>query len=92
LAHNKNVDRSQKIELLRRRQNEALLRVLEEEKEIEEGRVRASRAAGPAERVKLELIFAEERRRASDRIVSLTKSHEDNIRAAMLAVANLRDG
>ena len=41
------------------------------------------------ERRQLELLFAEERRRASERIVNLTKEHEVNLKNAMLSIMRL---
>jgi hypothetical protein len=37
----------------------------------------------------LELIFSEERKRASERIIKLTKDHEARIKEAVLALGNL---
>jgi hypothetical protein len=98
LTRHRGLDPGRRLEQLRRQQNAALLRVLEEERVAEEDRVRASRATltGAAltdqERSRLELVFAEERRRASERIVSLTRQHEDSIKAAVLALMHMGEG
>lgn len=85
-AQVKVVDPQRQLEQLRREQNEALMRVLEEEKSAEEARERMSRAVlSEIEASRLELVFAEERRRASERIVRLTKEHEQRIKDAVLA-------
>ena len=41
---------------------------------------------------RMELVFAEERRRASERIVNLTKEHEKRIKDAVLSMTNLKKG
>ena len=38
----------------------------------------------------MELVFAEERRRASERIVNLTREHEKRIKDAVLAMMSLK--
>ena len=38
----------------------------------------------------MEIVFAEERRRASERIVKLTKEHEERIKEAVLAMMSLK--
>lgn len=43
---------------------------------------------GSSERGQLLLLFAEERRRASDRIIQLTKEHENQIRNAVVAMVS----
>ena len=84
------VDPQRQLETLRREQNEALLRVLEEERAAEESRERLGRTGlSEQERSRLELVFADERRRASDRIVKLTKEHEQRIKDAVLAMMAL---
>ena len=85
-AQVKVVDPQRQLEQLRREQNEALMRVLEEEKSAEEARERMSRAVmSEVEASRLEMVFAEERRRASERIVRLTKEHEERIKEAVLS-------
>lgn len=59
---------------MRREQNEALLRVLEDERSAEERRERSLKiVADQQERNRLEIVFADERKRASERIIKLTK-------------------
>jgi len=85
------VDPDMQLEQLRREQNEALMRVLEEEKGAEESRERMSKAVfSEQEAQRMELVFAEERRRASERIVKLTKEHENRIKDAVLAMMSLK--
>ena len=43
-----------------------------------------------AEAQRMELVFAEERRRASERIVNLTREHEKRIKDAVLAMMSLK--
>lgn len=67
------------VDELRRSQNEALLRVLEEEQRKEKDReamLSAVAAADLNERSRLDRVFAVERARASDRIMRLTAEHE----------------
>lgn len=78
-----------RLEGLRREQNSVLLGVLEEERVAEAERERASRLLGSQEveeRRQLELVFAEERKRASERIIALTRLHEDRMRDAVLSL------
>lgn len=82
------IDTRRELEVLRRKQNEILLRILEDEKRAEEERMGALRATTDQEsRNNLELIFAEERKRASERIIKQTKENEAVIKQAMLAAA-----
>jgi len=81
-------DTRRELEVLRRKQNEVLLRILEDEKRAEEERMAALRTTTDQEsRNNLELIFAEERKRASERIIKQTKENEAVIKQAMLTVA-----
>ena len=80
-------DIRRQLEKLRREQNEALLKVLEEERKAEEQRERAGKLAlSTEERTKLEFVFAEERRKASERIIQITKENEDRIKKALLTM------
>ena len=77
------------LDALRKMQNEVLLRVLEEERLAEAERERMGRLLGSTEvdeRRQLELVYAEERRRASERIISLTREHEQRLREAVLSI------
>ena len=76
------------IEAMRKKQNEILLRVLEDEKNAEEQRMSALRnTTDPESRANLELIFAEERKRASERILQQTKENEALIKKRVLATS-----
>jgi hypothetical protein len=96
------VDPQRHLENIRREQNEFLLRVLDEERRAEEDRDAAlkqleldaatgtgSTEAIERERSKLQVMFAEERKRASERIIRLTKEHEQKIRAAVVGLMDL---
>ena len=81
-------ENKKQLEFLRKQQNEVLLRILEDEKNAEEQRMTALRnTTDPESRASLELIFAEERKRASERILRQTKENESIIKKAMLAAA-----
>ena len=71
------------IDAMRRQQNQALLKLLEEERLAEEDRGKMGKLVKDhEERHRLELVFSEERKRASERIISLTRQHELNIKEA----------
>jgi hypothetical protein len=90
-SQNPVVDPEKHLEQLRREQNQALIRVLEEERGAEESRERMAFAVlSEQEAQRMELVFAEERRRASERIVTLTKEHEKRIKDAVLSMSNLK--
>ena len=92
-AQTKVVDPQKQLEQLRREQNEALMRVLEEEKAAEDARERMSRSIlSEVEASRLELVFTEERRRASERIVRLTREHEERVKTAVLSLMSLSRG
>jgi hypothetical protein len=97
-AQAKVVDPKRQLEILRREQNDALMRVLEDERFAEDSREKAlAQLVGDdeetrRERTQLELIFSEERKRASERIVRLTKEHETRIKEAVLTLQGLQDG
>ena len=88
---------TRRVEHVRREQNEALLRVLDEERRAEENRVHFLRDAmsrpgqvSDVEKTQLEQLFAEERRKASERIVQITKAHEQNLKHVMLDLISAR--
>lgn len=84
------VDPEQQLDQLRREQNAALLRVLEEERKAEDEREQAlSHLTDDKERHRVELLFAEERRAASERIIRLTKEHDIRIREAVVKMMEL---
>jgi len=91
-AHTKIVDPQRQLEQLRREQNEALLRVLEDERSAEEQREKSLKiVADQQERNRLEIVFADERKRASERIIKLTKEHESRIKDAILAMMAMKN-
>merc|ERR1712146_570367 len=62
---------------LRRRQNEDLLLVLEQEQRNETDReIELAKVTDPAEQRRLENLFGVERARASERIMQMTAEHE----------------
>lgn len=79
----------QYLDQLRKEQNEYLLKLLEQERFQEDERINALKlVAGKEvdERNRLELVFAEERRRASERIINTTRMHEKKLKEAVIAV------
>ena len=91
------LDPHHRVEHVRREQNDVLLRVLDEERRADENRVQFLRDAlsrpgatggyvSEDEKRQLELLFAQERRRASERIVRLTKDHEANLKNVMMSL------
>lgn len=65
------------IDTLRRKHNEELLQVLEEEHHAEEQREHlVHQARDAAERARMETIFGKERAQASERIMKITQRHE----------------
>jgi outer membrane translocation and assembly module TamA len=97
------VDPEKQLERLRKEQNEFLLIVLSQEKRAEEERERALKQLDidmqtslhpdevARERQKLELLFVDERKRASERIIALTKEHEAKIREAVVQMMDIRN-
>jgi hypothetical protein len=80
-------DLQRRLEELRRHQNEALLEVLQDEREAEEQRTSMGRGVSDTkERNRLELVFAEERKRASERIILMTKDHEQKMKQVIVAM------
>lgn len=99
------------IEALKKRQNEDLLRVLEQEKVAEESREEALRQLDVeiqhkqqlkeeesviqeilVERNRLETLFLEERHRASERIMKLTRDNEDRLKRMVLQALQMKGG
>ena len=77
------------LEGTRKQQNENLLKLLAVEQAAEDERALAyknTRSADVEERTRLELVFAEERRRSSEKIISLTKQHEKRIRDLLMDI------
>jgi trehalose/maltose hydrolase-like predicted phosphorylase len=89
-ASTKVVDPEMQLEKIKKEQNIALKNIIDEERHNEEVREGMSSTINDAEeRDRLESIFAEERRRASERIIAATKEHEEAIKTAVLAMMNL---
>eukprot|EP01038_Epipyxis_sp_PR26KG_P006287 gene6287-8656_t len=89
-AQTKTVDPSDSIDEIKQSHKEYLLSILDEEKLAEEEREETYRKITDIyERAKLDEVFAEERRRASDRIIKITKEHEQIIKGAILQSMNL---
>jgi len=77
------------LESTRKQQNEHLLKLLAIEQAAEEDRMLAyknTRSSDVEESKRLELVFAEERRRSSEKIISLTKQHEQRIRELLMDI------
>uniref|UniRef100_A0A7S0XEL1 Uncharacterized protein n=1 Tax=Chromulina nebulosa TaxID=96789 RepID=A0A7S0XEL1_9STRA len=69
-----------------------LLQLLDKEKENENKRLEYyNMLSDDQERKKLQLIFNEERRIASENIINLTKQHENEMKRAMLDIMNLNN-
>lgn len=65
------------LEELRRKQNEELLQILEEEQRAEDEReATLAQVDDPSQRKRLEKIFGVERAKANDRIINITAQHE----------------
>ena len=75
----------------RRKNNEQLLAVLEEEQNMEEGReLTMQRVDNGAERSRLEKMYGIERARASERIMRITEEHEMVLAAKMAELGLVR--
>ena len=92
-AQRRVVDPKQQIEELKKQQNATLKRIVMEERDAEAAREQTLRSvADPHERHNLESVFSEERRRASDRIIVATRSHEEAMRHMVLSMMDLGVG
>lgn len=92
-AQRRVVDPKQQIEELKKQQNATLKRIVMEERDAEAAREQTLRSvADPQERHNLESVFSEERRRASDRIIVATRSHEEAMRQMVLSMMDLGVG
>ena len=77
------------LDNLRKEQNDLLLKLLDGERRAEDERIQSLRLVGSNdvnERNRLELVFAEERRRASERIILMTKTHEKRLKEVVIQV------
>lgn len=94
LGHGDNLTREEAsgvVEELRRKQNEQLLAVLEEEQGMEEGReMTMRRVENSLERQRLEKMYGIERAKASERIMRLTEEHEMVLAAKMAELGLVR--
>jgi hypothetical protein len=74
---------SSPVNVLRRKHNEELLVMLEDEQRRETERKAAlARCKTDAERARLEVIFSEERTRSSEHILALSNLHEKELQQA----------
>ena len=89
-AQAKVVDPGSELEKIKKAQKEILKKVLDEEREAEERRQEVGNSiTDPEEKQHLEHVFAEERKRANDRIIQATRTHETTIKMAVLNMMNL---
>lgn len=78
------------LENLKKELNQNLENLLNEERIAEEERLQTiSKIIDPQEKYNLELIFAEERQRASEKIIQATKENENTLKQAVLKTMNL---
>jgi hypothetical protein len=72
---------------LKKRQSAEFLGILEEERlaELERSSALGNKTISENERRRLEMVFAEERKFASDRIIEVTKAHQKNIKQFMVS-------
>ncbi|RYH28549.1 hypothetical protein EON65_11780 [archaeon] len=84
------VDDIEDIDKLRKDLNETMKNLLEEERVAEDERLRVlASITDPDEKAKVDQIFAEERRRASEKIIAATRDYDKTIKKAMLKTVNL---
>lgn len=89
-AQQKVVDSDDGVKKMQESMASSLAKVIEEERLAEENRSESIRNLNdPEERAKVEQIFAEERARASERIITATKEHDQAVRRALLRTMNL---
>jgi hypothetical protein len=87
----KKINPVQEVEQLRRRQNEYLMMVLEQEQQAEKNReLKLAKSANSDDRQRLEKEFALARSKASSRICTLTQDHELAISAKLAELNVLR--
>lgn len=86
-------DTEQAVDRLKAELDKTLLAVIEEEQQAEEARADAVRnIVDPLEKSRIEQVFAEERARASERLIMATKEHDHTIKSALLKTMNLGSG
>mmetsp|Transcript_15354 Transcript_15354/g.21021 ORF Transcript_15354/g.21021 Transcript_15354/m.21021 type:complete len:481 (+) Transcript_15354:3-1445(+) len=89
-AQNNIVDHRNELEKLKKTQNEILKKILDEERLAEEMRAEVSKTiTEESEKMQIDHVFAEERKRANERIIQATKNHENTIKNAVLHMMNL---
>jgi hypothetical protein len=89
-AQNNVVDHRNELEKLKKTQNELLKKVLDEERLAEEMRAEVGKSiTDETEKMQIDHVFAEERKRANERIIQATKNHENTIKNAVLHMMNL---
>lgn len=84
------IDEKDDVDKLRKEMNAAMKILLEEERNAEDERLMVlAGMKDPEEKQRLEQIFAEQRRRASEKIVAATRDYDKTIKQAMLKTLNL---
>lgn len=84
------VDEADDVDKLRKDMNAMMKVLLEEERNAEDERLNVlASMSDQAERAGVEAIFAEERRRASDKIIAATRDYDKTIKQAMLKTMKL---
>jgi hypothetical protein len=87
------IEEAQDIDKLRKEMNVKMSQLLEEERTAEDERLHAlANVHDPSEKANIDAIFAEERRRASDKIIAATREYDKTIKHAMLKTMNLGQG
>ena len=85
------VDPEAQLDRIKSTQGGILKGLLEQERLAEEQREFMARGlTDPVEKASLEAIFAEERNRASDRIMAATKKHDQVIKQAVLEAMGMK--
>lgn len=89
-AQTKVVDADEQLEKLKKEQNDMMKQLLEVERKAEDERKKtADTVEDPEELRNLEHVFAEERRRASQRIIDQAKENDREMKQMVLALMNL---
>jgi len=89
-AQTRVVDPRSRLEQMKKEQDEELKKIIKEEREAEQVREDVLRSISDArEKRNLDLIFSEERRRASERIIEASRHHEAVIKEAVLQMMEL---
>lgn len=84
------VDEADDVDKIRKEMNAMMKVLLEEERTAEDERLKVLASLNdPQERANIEAIFAEERRRASEKITSASREYDKTIKQAMLKTLKL---